>query len=140
MSKREVVAVVRVIMSVEAGSRVLGHKRGWVSSAGLQPWRGRSVTNLGRRLGATSNRAFSPPLTTDDCISRPPNDAAESRGNTTMSPTQQGDAADSITSQDPGRDEPKKAKSRRPPSEPNLDMMPTARKMTAMLMAYRYCF
>ena len=35
-----------------------------------------------------------------------------------MSRTQQGDTADSITSQDPARDEPKKAKSRRPPSEP----------------------
>ncbi|CAA9963888.1 hypothetical protein P3342_009739 [Pyrenophora teres f. teres] len=33
-----------------------------------------------------------------------------------MSRTQQGDTADSITSQDPARDEPKKAKSRRPPN------------------------
>ncbi|RMZ67234.1 CDC50 domain containing [Pyrenophora seminiperda CCB06] len=35
-----------------------------------------------------------------------------------MSPIQQGDPADSITSQDPARDEPKKTKSKRPPSEP----------------------
>ena len=39
-----------------------------------------------------------------------------------MSQTQQMEPSDSISSQDPNREDPKKTKSRRPPSKPGLRM------------------
>jgi hypothetical protein len=52
-----------------------------------------------------------------------------------MSRTEQVEHTDSISSQDPSRDEPKKTKSRRPPSKPRLAIY-TYDRPKAMLMGY----
>jgi len=72
------------------------------------------------RLGSTSNvRPPVPQLHISERRLRFPTtiEPAESRGTLAMSRTQQVEHTDSISSQDPARDEPKKTKSRRPPSK-----------------------
>jgi hypothetical protein len=65
----------------------------------------------------------------------PPIEPPSRAEHTIMSRTQQVEHTDSISSQDPSREEPKKTKSKRPPSKPRLAIYRHAQKKE-MLMGY----
>ena len=115
-----------------------GERWRWVSVSGLRgagPWLGlHAVANL-RRLGDCDNwtsvqqhrqRPRLPvPTTRPRLLHSPPHPHPSLRNSAdlpSMSQTQQMEPSDSISSQDPNREDSKKTKSRRPPSKPGLRM------------------